>query len=208
MSDLTNAGLDHASLEKKATDHLWMHFTRQSMQPEGRLPIITGAKGHHLIDSRGRKLFDGLSGLFTTNAGHGRERLAEVAKKQIEQLDFFPIWSFSHPAAIELADRLADLMGLAEAVAFQRLDQRLAGALLGHGSPLLTTHQALDQGAELTKEALRDLLDEVQRDGSLSPALGAALRRIAASGADISAPGKISHTTTRKSHFLFLSRKL
>lgn len=109
MSDLTNAGFDHESLEKKATDHLWMHFTRQSMQPEGRLPIITGAKGHHLIDSRGRKLFDGLSGLFTTNAGHGRERLAEVAKKQIEQLDFFPIWSFSHPTAIELADRLADL---------------------------------------------------------------------------------------------------
>ena len=103
------AQYDHDALEQMATDHLWMQFTRQSMQPEGRLPIIAEAQGHHLIDSRGRKLFDGLSGLFTTNVGHGRKRLAEVAKKQIETLDFFPIWSFSHPTAIELADKLADL---------------------------------------------------------------------------------------------------
>ena len=109
MSSSPNGEFNHDRLQQQATDHLWMHFTRQSMQAEGKLPIITGAQGHHLIDSRGRKIFDGLSGLFTTNAGHGRARLAEVAKKQIEQLDFFPIWSFSHPAAIELADRLADL---------------------------------------------------------------------------------------------------
>ncbi len=42
------------------------------------------------------------------NAGHGRKRLAEVAAKQAEELAFFPIWSYAHPAAIELADRLAD----------------------------------------------------------------------------------------------------
>ena len=41
------------------------------------------------------------------NAGHGRKRLAEVAAKQAEQLAFFPIWSYAHPNAIELADRLA-----------------------------------------------------------------------------------------------------
>jgi CRP/FNR family transcriptional regulator len=34
------------------------------------------------------------------------------------------------------ADRMADLMALAEAVAFQRLDQRLASTLLGHGAVL------------------------------------------------------------------------
>jgi len=41
------------------------------------------------------------------------------------------------------AERMADLTALIEAVAFQRLDQRLAAALLGHGSPIKTTHQAL-----------------------------------------------------------------
>ncbi len=42
------------------------------------------------------------------NAGHGRRRLAEAAAAQASELAFFPLWSYAHPAAIELADRLAD----------------------------------------------------------------------------------------------------
>ena len=99
---------DTAALESKAKDHLWMHFARQSVLEEHGVPIIVKGDGHHIWDSTGRKYFDGLSGLFVVNAGHGRRRLAEVAAKQAEQLAFFPIWSYAHPSAIELADRLAD----------------------------------------------------------------------------------------------------
>ena len=97
-----------AELQQKAKDHLWMHFSRQSVMEEGGgVPIIVKGEGHHIWDSKGKKYFDGLSGLFVVNAGHGRKRLAEVAAKQSEELAFFPIWSYAHPAAIELADRLA-----------------------------------------------------------------------------------------------------
>ncbi len=97
-----------AELQQKAKDHLWMHFSRQSVMEEGGgVPIIVKGDGHHIWDSKGKKYFDGLSGLFVVNAGHGRKRLAEVAAKQSEELAFFPIWSYAHPAAIELADRLA-----------------------------------------------------------------------------------------------------
>lgn len=94
-------------LQQKAKDHLWMHFSRQSVLEEHGVPIITKGKGHHIWDSKGQQYFDALSGLFVVNAGHGRKRLAEVAAKQAEQLAFFPIWSYAHPSAIELADRLA-----------------------------------------------------------------------------------------------------
>jgi adenosylmethionine-8-amino-7-oxononanoate aminotransferase len=95
-------------LQQKARDHLWMHFNRQSvMEDGGGVPIIVKGSGHHIFDSRGKKYFDGLSGLFVVNAGHGRRRLAEVAAKQAEELAFFPLWSYAHPSAIELADRLA-----------------------------------------------------------------------------------------------------
>lgn len=98
-----------AELQQKAKDHLWMHFTRQSGMENGNgVPIIVKGEGHHIWDSRGKKYIDGLSGLFVVNAGHGRKRLAEVAAKQAEELAFFPLWSYAHPAAIELADRLAD----------------------------------------------------------------------------------------------------
>lgn len=97
-----------AELQAKARDHLWMHFARQSVMEDGHgVPIITRGGGHHIWDSQGRKYIDGLSGLFVVNAGHGRKRLAEVAARQAEQLAFFPIWSYAHPNAIELADRLA-----------------------------------------------------------------------------------------------------
>ncbi|CAN5201719.1 aspartate aminotransferase family protein [soil metagenome] len=99
---------DETDLQQKAKDHLWMHFARQSVMEDGHgVPIIVKGEGHHIWDSAGKKYFDGLSGLFVVNAGHGRRRLAEVAAKQAEQLAFFPIWSYAHPNAIELADRLA-----------------------------------------------------------------------------------------------------
>ena len=99
---------DEATLQAKARDHLWMHFARQSVMEEGHgVPIITRGEGHHIWDSHGKRYIDGLSGLFVVNAGHGRKRLAETAAKQAEQLAFFPIWSYAHPNAIELADRLA-----------------------------------------------------------------------------------------------------
>ncbi|MGA1838686.1 aspartate aminotransferase family protein [Herbiconiux sp. 11R-BC] len=97
-----------SELQLMAKDHLWMHFARQSVMESGAgVPIITRGEGHHIWDSTGKKYIDGLAGLFTVNAGHGRKRLAEVAAKQAEELAFFPIWSYAHPSAIELADRLA-----------------------------------------------------------------------------------------------------
>jgi adenosylmethionine-8-amino-7-oxononanoate aminotransferase len=109
-ADAATAEYDNAGLQQKAKDHLWMHFARQSVMESGAgVPIITRGEGHHIWDSNGKKYIDGLSGLFVVNAGHGRARLAEAARRQAEQLAFFPIWSYAHPHAIELADRLADM---------------------------------------------------------------------------------------------------
>ena len=98
---------DVTELQAKARDHLWMHFTRQSTLEREGVPIIVRGEGHHIWDAEGRKYFDGLAGLFVVNAGHGRRRLADAVARQAEQLAFFPLWSYAHPSAIELADRLA-----------------------------------------------------------------------------------------------------
>jgi adenosylmethionine-8-amino-7-oxononanoate aminotransferase len=109
IAPFTTAGKHtDAELQQMAKDHLWMHFSRQSAAEANGVPIIVKGEGHHIWDSTGKQYFDGLSGLFVVNAGHGRKRLAETAAKQAEELAFFPIWSYAHPAAIELADRLAD----------------------------------------------------------------------------------------------------
>ncbi|MDH4060626.1 MAG: Crp/Fnr family transcriptional regulator [Aquincola sp.] len=64
-----------------------------------------------------------------------------------------------------LADRLTDLMALVEAVAFQRLDQRLAQALLGHGPVVHTTHQALADELGSVREIVSRLLARFERAG-------------------------------------------
>jgi len=65
------------------------------------------------------------------------------------------------------ADRLADLMALAEAVAFQRLDQRLAGGLLGRGTVIATTHQSLADELGTVREIVTRLLKRFERAGWL-----------------------------------------
>ena len=63
------------------------------------------------------------------------------------------------------ADRLADLMALAEAVAFQQLDRRLARALLGHGAVLHITHQALADELGTVREMITRLLKRFESAG-------------------------------------------
>jgi CRP/FNR family transcriptional regulator len=63
------------------------------------------------------------------------------------------------------ADRLAELMALVEAVAFQRLDQRLAAALLGRGSTVFSTHQALADELGTVREIVTRLLKRFELAG-------------------------------------------
>ena len=91
------------------TDHLWMHFTRMSAYRNAEVPTIVRGDGPYIWDANGRRYLDGLAGLFVVQVGHGRGELAEAASKQAAELAFFPVWSYAHPKAIELADRLAEL---------------------------------------------------------------------------------------------------
>ena len=103
---VTEFGADR--LAERAREHLWMHFTRHSTYEQGgHVPVIVRGDGAYIWDDQGRKYLDGLAGLFTVQAGHGRTELAEAAAKQMSELAFFPLWSYAHPAAIELAERLA-----------------------------------------------------------------------------------------------------
>jgi adenosylmethionine-8-amino-7-oxononanoate aminotransferase len=101
------AGTD---LQQLARRHLWMHFSRMGAYgPDHEVPIITRAEGCYVYDEHGNRYLDGLSGLFCVNAGHGRTEYGEAAARQIEELDFYTLWSYAHPRAIELAARIAAL---------------------------------------------------------------------------------------------------
>ena len=99
-----------AELSALAQRHLWMHFTRMGAYDEThQIPIITKGEGCYVWDASGKRYLDGLSALFCVNVGHGREELGEAMAKQVKELGFFTNWSYTHPRAIELAAKIADL---------------------------------------------------------------------------------------------------
>jgi adenosylmethionine-8-amino-7-oxononanoate aminotransferase len=100
---------DPEKLAELARRHLWMHFSRLGSYADRPVPIITRGDGCFVWDVEGHRMLDGLSGLFTVQVGHGRAALARAAQQQAETLEYFPIWTYAHPPAIELAARLAAL---------------------------------------------------------------------------------------------------
>jgi adenosylmethionine-8-amino-7-oxononanoate aminotransferase len=97
------------TLQELAKRHLWMHFTRMGAYADAEVPIIVRGEGAYVYDEHGNRYLDALSGLFCSNAGHGRTELGEAAARQVEELDFTTLWSYAHPRAIELATRIASL---------------------------------------------------------------------------------------------------
>jgi adenosylmethionine-8-amino-7-oxononanoate aminotransferase len=98
----------YAGLQKSAREHLWMHFTRMSSYDDADVPVIVRGEGPYVYDAKGRRYLDALGGLFVSQLGHGRKELAEAAAKQAGELAYFPLWSYAHPNAIQLAERVAN----------------------------------------------------------------------------------------------------
>jgi adenosylmethionine-8-amino-7-oxononanoate aminotransferase len=96
-------------LQEAAKRNLWLHFTRMSAYADGDVPLIVRGEGPYVFDQHGKRYLDGLSGLFVSQVGHGRREIAEAGARQASELAYFPLWSYAHPKAIELAARLAEL---------------------------------------------------------------------------------------------------
>jgi adenosylmethionine-8-amino-7-oxononanoate aminotransferase len=96
-------------LATAAADHLWLHFSRLPGEGADPLTVIERGEGAYVWDDRGTRYLDGLAGLFVVQAGHGRVEIAEAASRQAAKLGYFPLWTYAHPTAIELAERLAGL---------------------------------------------------------------------------------------------------
>lgn len=75
----------------------------------------------------------------------------------------FPI--FRNEVLGLFAQRMADLTALVDAVAFRKLDHRLAAALLGHGAVVHATHQALADDLGTVREMVTRLLRRFEREG-------------------------------------------
>jgi adenosylmethionine-8-amino-7-oxononanoate aminotransferase len=99
-------------LEGVAHEHLLMHFTRNGAFGPGRQSVLVLERGEgpYVFDTNGNRYFDALSALFCSQLGYSYgEELGAAAAAQMAKLPFSTVWSMSHPAAVELSGRLAEL---------------------------------------------------------------------------------------------------
>jgi beta-alanine--pyruvate transaminase len=98
-----------ATVDPVDLDSYWMPFTG-NRQFKANPRLITGADGVHFITADGRRVLDGLSGLWCCGAGHNRREIADAVAAQARELDYAPAFQFGHPKAFELAGRVRRMM--------------------------------------------------------------------------------------------------
>ena len=90
-------------------DAHWMPFSgNREFKANPRL--ITAAAGAYYSTHDGRRLFDGLSGLWCTGLGHGRKPIVDAVSRQMATLDYSPAFQFGHPLSFALAQQIARRM--------------------------------------------------------------------------------------------------
>jgi putrescine aminotransferase len=102
----------HNSRELRALDaaHYMHPFTDTKALAESGTRIITKASGIFLEDIEGRRILDGMSGLWCVAMGYGRRDFVDVACRQMLELPYYnSFFQCTHPPGIELARKLVEL---------------------------------------------------------------------------------------------------
>ena len=95
--------------EMDAAHHLHP-FTQHNELAAIGARVITKAKGVYIYDSEGKRLIDGMAGLWCVQVGYGREELAEAGYKALQELPFYnTFFQTTHPYVAELSQKLSEV---------------------------------------------------------------------------------------------------
>ncbi|SEP44702.1 aminotransferase class III-fold pyridoxal phosphate-dependent enzyme [Amycolatopsis saalfeldensis] len=109
-SRITEAAPDGVDYVAAAHRHLWRHFAPMAAADQEDLKLIVRGEGSYLVDAGGRRYLDGLSNLYCVNVGYSYgEEIGQAALEQYRELGYHSSWATTHPRAVELAQRIAEL---------------------------------------------------------------------------------------------------
>ncbi len=88
--------------------HLWHPLTQHGLEPD-HLPLVR-AEGSFLYDEQGKAYIDGIASWYTCMYGHCNPQITSRVKRQLDQLDQVVFAGFTHPPAIELSEKLVEIL--------------------------------------------------------------------------------------------------
>ena len=81
--------------------------------------VIERGEGVYVYDNTGKRYLEGLAGLWCTSLGYGNEEIIETAARQMRELTFCHMFGGkTHPAAMELSDKLSAMVPMQDARIF------------------------------------------------------------------------------------------
>jgi adenosylmethionine-8-amino-7-oxononanoate aminotransferase len=96
------------SLVERDRDLIWHPYTQmQNAAPP--IPIVRG-EGVYLFTEDGKKYIDAISSWWVNIHGHSHPYIAKKVAEQLLRLEHVIFAGFTHPGAIELAERLIDIL--------------------------------------------------------------------------------------------------
>jgi len=81
----------------------WMPFTA-NRQFKDKPRMLARASGVYYETPEGRRILDGVAGLWCVNAGHSRPEITQAVARQLETMDYAPPFQMGHAGAFELAN--------------------------------------------------------------------------------------------------------
>lgn len=93
---------------------LWHPFSNMSSVEATGEFILTHGEGVYVYDAAGTRYLDATAGLWYANVGHGREELADIARRQMARLASYSTFGdYANEPAVALAEKLAGIAPMA-----------------------------------------------------------------------------------------------
>ncbi|MBA3477154.1 MAG: aspartate aminotransferase family protein [Lautropia sp.] len=99
---------DQLHLRPEEMESLWMPFTA-NRQFKSAPRLLARAEGMYYWDDHGRKILDGIAGMWCSNLGHNHPKVVEAIRTQAAVLDYAPPFQMANPLQFELANRVGSI---------------------------------------------------------------------------------------------------
>jgi len=100
-----------AEIKRANGRHLWHPMAHPMAMQQSPPDIIARGEGSWIWDIDGHRMVDGVAGLWTVNVGFGRTEIRDAIVKQLDELAYYNVFrGTTHPRAIELSERIVNLM--------------------------------------------------------------------------------------------------
>lgn len=104
------------TLQEKDNHYIWHPFTQMN-NAQNIIPIVK-AEGIYLYTEDGKKIMDAVSSWWTNLHGHSHPYLAKAISEQFNSIEHVIFAGFTHPKAIELAERILEKLPYLDKVFF------------------------------------------------------------------------------------------